>query len=471
MVQKRFLIIAAILFLFGGDGYSDSSRQRRVVDRFAVGGASCGGGGAGALRTGGISQSNYGSAGGISGGASSTFIFEPAVVPGTGCTSCVVTQFVGFDTGGLEEATLTSGTPTVQSTVVRTGNGALQLAGNATAPSYMIDLFASVADPLGTDRYVVGFALQLDDVTPSAVIRIFSARSVDDVGGDDISLQVETNGNLTLRNSSGSTQDTVTTPFTVDTWHYIELSWHRADPGIAVVTIDGTSHGANSSDFDNSFITFGGAELDGGTGTATAYFDDFYLIGNAGGAADRLADIFAKAEESTVEVHTYQNTKNSATPDDGGTVLNTGTWDLAGQTPLVNSAGNVAIYTGVGAGAVDMDAANGSPEGPVNDPRIDGEDNIYAVKGLWNMQRGGGGGSAHWGLLGNDVDDTTRSRDFDPPASYGNFFMVSGADTIVPLATEHLRIGFEGDGAQDFDTGDMWAMILHRSDFPAQPCR
>ncbi len=86
---------------------------------------------------------------------------------------------------------------------------------------------------------------------------------------------------------------------------------------------------------------------------------------------------------------------------------------------------------------------------------------IQGYKGSWYMQRSGGGGSAHYGLLGNNVDGAIRSIDFNPPATYGFYSMRSGLSTVVPLSTEYCRIGFETTGNQDFECAGMLAQILH----------
>jgi hypothetical protein len=97
--------------------------------------------------------------------------------------------------------------------------------------------------------------------------------------------------------------------------------------------------------------------------------------------------------------------------------------------------------------------------GPLNDSRISGT--IVGAKGIWRMSRTGGGGTAHYGLMGNSADGTTRSADFDPTTSYANYSFVSTAASVVPTASEYGKIGFEMDNAQDFQCADMLFQILH----------
>jgi len=112
----------------------------------------------------------------------------------------------------------------------------------------------------------------------------------------------------------------------------------------------------------------------------------------------------------------------------------------------------------------DNDDTNGSPEGPKNDARIDGDSNIKGMKGICNMERSGGSGSDHFILMGNDGDGTTRSADLDPPTSSDTYFFLSESGSIVPLSTEYCRIGFETTGGQDFECNEQWAMLLHVPD-------
>jgi len=101
--------------------------------------------------------------------------------------------------------------------------------------------------------------------------------------------------------------------------------------------------------------------------------------------------------------------------------------------------------------------------GPNTDARITYDEGIVAMKGAWRIARSGGGGSTHYGLLGNTgtaIGTGDRTPDLDPATAPANYFMVR--ETNLPLSTEYLRIGFEKDnGGQDLICYDMLAQILY----------
>ncbi len=356
-------------------------------------------------------------------------------------------NFVGFETGGLEEAESTSGSPLIQTTVVRTGTYALQCAVGGS-DKFRVGAFDGGPSDAG-DKYIVGFAFRTNDVTPSTGHNIVIAESSG--GFRQMSLKlVATTGDLELRNNPDSVVGTATAPLTVDTWHYIEIYWENTTSGVAEVFIDDVQV------ISVSAIDFFGGDLFrysfiGGVGSdGDDFFDDIYMQSGATAASDRLG--------SAAEVISYRSSKSSVTPDDGGGDLDVGTW-LAAQT-IPFSAGIGAEYTSAGAGAVDTDDVGGSAGtgGPNTDADITGA--IHAIKAINRMERATGTATAHYILLGNDVDGTTRSSDLDPGTSAANFFFVSELATIMPLSTEFCRIGFEIDGAQAFECYDMLAQIL-----------
>ena len=361
-------------------------------------------------------------------------------------------NFVGFETGGTEEVDGQVGSPAVNSTApVKSGTYSLKLDGAATAAQvdFNIDLLESAS------RGLYGFHFQTNDVTPTNDVDIFAI--VDTAGAAHFALRLKTTGNVDLIDANGAVQATITSPFTVNTWHFIEVGWKRDNTvGKVIVDINGGSE-LSETNFDNNTGTSAGVIRFTGAGTNNEdiVLDNFYERSASADGDIVRANFFGNAE-----VFKYQSVKASATPDDGGGNLNAGTWDKAGETPLAATATNPE-YTDTGAGAVDSDATNGSPEGPANDPNIDGDSNIKGMKGISNMKRAGGGDTAHFILMGNDVDGTTRSADLDPTTAFVNYFFLSEAATIVPLSTEHCRIGFEMDDAQDYECQEQWAMLLH----------
>ena len=356
-----------------------------------------------------------------------------------------INDFVGFETGGLEETSAFTGAPFVQTLVPRPGSGIHSVLIDK-AEDISFTPFSVVADA-GND-YVIGFGFRFntDPLVNSEFFRLLEDTSV------FFSLVLVTSSlDLLIRDANDATIRTVTAPLTVSDWHFVEVYIQHQASGTVEVFIDGVSQGIDTAQDLTDGGTFDTVTFrhDADT-TQFIAIDDFYTLSGASSSADRIGD---------AQVFKYQSAKASATPDDGGDNLDTGTWDLAGQTPLDNSAGKFIAYTSAGAGAVDSNTADGSPEGPLNDTRITGE--LKAMKAVCNMRRGTGSPSNHFILLGNNVDGTTRSQELGPGTSFVNTFFLTELATIVPTKDEFCRIGIETTGNQDFDCGEMWAMLLH----------
>ncbi len=357
-------------------------------------------------------------------------------------------NLIGFETNGLEEASSVANAPIIQSGVVNTGGFALQF-DNVSADQYFVEPFEGFTSDAG-DQYAIGFAFRTDDLTVTANYALFRCTGQ---GSNQISLAVDgTTAELVLLDNGLSEVGRSTPTLSVDTWHYIEVYWENADSAVAEVFLDGVQViSVTAQDF---FLTgaYDTLVFEGTTANAhNIYFDDVYCASGLTAASELLGPS---------EVIPYRSSKNSVTPDDGGADLDIGTW-LAVQTiPFDVTIG--AEYTASGAaGAVDCDDVGGSAGtgGPATDTNA--ADAINGVKAIMSMERGGGGPTDHFILLGNDADGTTRSADLDPAASQGIFFFVSEAATIVPLSSEVLRVGFENTAAQDFECYDMLAQILH----------
>jgi len=369
-------------------------------------------------------------------------------------------NFLGFETGGLEEAFATTGSPdATEATIVRSGARSLKCAGAATRATYRLSGVIS-----STKLGIMGFALYLTDVTPTNDIQIAVSNLTDSSAPYQLVIEATT-GDLLLKDDDEIEVGSATAPFTANTWHYVELFIGAGPTQPAEVFVDGTSvlGPLTSEDFGSasSLSLF----LGGGTTVGEdVFFDDVYILNDGTDANDRLG---GSSITEMPEVFKYQSLKSTNVPDDGGGNLDTGVWDDCGKTPL-NS--DNCVYTADDTGAVDCDAANGSPEGPANDARIDGDSNIKGAKAVCNMKRDGGGGTDHRILLGNDSDGTTPSADLEPTTGYvTKFFLIEGG--FVPTSSQHFRIGFDrgqvDPGGQNFDCQEMWAMLLHVPTDPA----
>ena len=364
-------------------------------------------------------------------------------------------EFIGFETGGLEEANATSGTPdATETTIVR--SGARSLAMNATADQYDLDPLKHVTS--GGTGNVLGFALYPTDKTPASDTTIIIIG--DSTDADILNLVLDADGDIVVNDNTGAT--TINDPLTENSWNYIELFWNHVDSGSWELFVNGISVGSGSSR-DMS----GGGTLNlcrfQGTATGTFYYDDIYWLSGATAASDRFGD---------AEVFKYQSAKAGATPDTSALAdddLNLGAWVEAGKTPL-ESAGTDAEYTDAGAGVVYTNATNGSPQGPNGDARIDGDSNIKGMKGISNMLRSGGGGTDHFIHMGNDggaASDLLKSADLDPTTAFVNYFLLTESTTVMPTASEHCAIGFETTDGQDYQCQEQWAMLLHVPTVPA----
>jgi hypothetical protein len=343
----------------------------------------------------------------------------------------------GAETGGMEEATGTTGSAVASTAQKHSGSYSFYVPIGA---NFNVAPFESVSDA-GND-YIFGFWFYK---TSGATARVSCA---DSGGGSCIEVrQSSSTSSLTVLDANGSTIDTTSNSVSDSEWHFMEVYWQLSATGSYEVFIDGVSITSGSGeDFDNATSTFNQMTFNY-IGQAI-YYDDMYIMSGCASAADRLGGC---------EVLQYSNKIAGNTPDVGDT-LTSGFFYNTQEIQFNDS--NLATYDGALAGAIYMDATTGgSIYGPNGDTRITGD--ILATKAIMRMSRGNGGGTDHFILLGNDTDGTTRSVDLDPGTSPANYFMASQNVNIVPTSSEYSSIGFEATGAQDFECYDMLATILH----------
>ena len=360
-------------------------------------------------------------------------------------------NLTGFETGGLEEASSTVGSPSVQSTVVRTGDYALQLP-NGAANEYYWPLIGAGTDA-GNQR-IVSFHVRFSTLTPVAEVVFFAA--TEPGGTFALRLVLETDGDLRIVPNSGLA-GIVSNPFTVNIMHRIDILWDEVASGALVLWLDGAARvSMGGRDWLAAAAVDNYSFRNATDGPANIYFDDCYSLTGATSTAE-----FLGSGANGQEVFRYQNQLASGTPNSGD-ALGTGTWDDVGQTPAVETAGNVAIYaaSNVGGHVFTDDTASGlnGRHGPHGDANIDGS--IEGAMWWWRLLRGAGAGTTHSVRYGNDVDTITEVTQALTTA-YVTYNQISEAATIVPLATEHFAQGFKTGGAQDIDCAEMWAMILH----------
>lgn len=351
-------------------------------------------------------------------------------------------NFIGFETGGLEEAVSITNSPSVQSVIVRTGSYALELAGNASVADYEIDVIAS------GNQVVHGFAVRFTDVAPTNDVDFWQyGRGTNRA----IRLRLKTTGDLKLVDSDNVEIATETTPFTADKWHYIEIFWYsNPTTGQAIVDLDGVEIISVST---QNFEDDTGVAADYFTGTDTAtediYFDDYYRITNANDG-DFLGP--------KVEVlGAYQNTVEDAT--DQGSALNNGTWADVGELPLVD--GTQADYEQTGA----IEGFTICDEGNRAGPAGDAPGTITGAKYIQRMARTNGSSPTTLDKsFGNNSDGVTAvDVAATLTAAFQNLFVVSEAAGVVPTNSENFAMGMgqTGSGGRDVLAHEMMAFLLH----------
>ena len=359
-------------------------------------------------------------------------------------------------TGGLEEVSSSTGSDLVATDKPFSGTYVYKL--DSTETITFDPTLSGRTD--GGASYIYGFDFIVTDTTPTSELLISSATAVGS-GGPDWELFLEIDGDLRL-DATGTTVGTQTNPLTSGQKHHIDIFWDQANSGDIEVFLDGvsvanlTSTTADTLDTAAAIdeIIFGQSSSSG----TTLYVGNIYHQSGATVSSDKLG--FA-------EIYMKQGAQTGSTPDTSAladTVLNIGNWQDCSQTPLSEEAEGVApeYDTGASAGVVYADGTS-DKLGPAGDDRFLGV-TIKAVKGVWRMARGTGGGAAQFGQVGNDggaASDLEQTSDLNVGAGYGNHFHVTETAAVLPSLTEHAAIGFEKDGgAQDLSCAEMWIMIL-----------
>ena len=355
-------------------------------------------------------------------------------------------NFVGFETGGLEEAADTNGSPAIVTTIVRTGSYALDANSNN---AFSVNPFESVSDA-GGDQ-IVAFAVYILDTTPASQVIFF--RAVEDntttAGFVAFSLNLETDGDLEIQFQGGD-PEIISTPFTDNTWHYIEILWQVSNSGTFDIFIDGSAAASQFTGKDTiGSGTFDRYYLSGG-GVSDFRFDDIYCMSDATGTSDFLG-------VKTEVLGGYQNTIEDAT--DQGSALNNGTWANVGQTPFAD--GTQADYQQTAA----IEGFTICDEGNRAGPAGDAPGTITGAKYIQRLNRTNGSSPTTLDKsFGNSVDGVTAVDVASAlTVAFANFFEVSEAAGVVPTNSENFAMGMgqTGSGGRDIGSHEMTAMLLH----------
>ncbi len=358
-------------------------------------------------------------------------------------------NFVGFETGGKEEIDAESGTVTITAGG-RTGAYHVNIAG-ATGNNFTINCFDFISD--AGSKQAIGFWFRSNSTDTSAFPLLITAHE-----GSPICFHIQehrqSSSTFKLRtlDANGDHSGTTTTVFNNGTWYFIEIYLDNADPGTVEIWVDGVQElDVSSKDF-----TTGGSFSKYVFRSASGFdqdFDDIYIASGLTATSELFGDF---------EVFMRQNVNTTATPDGGalgnaGTVAAVGTWDDAAETPLDATAGtNEVEYTAdPSGGSVDSIAMDSGSD-------FDGDSNIKGIKGIWHLDRDGGGGTTHSVVLGNDGDGNS------PPATTvaltttpTDFFVLRTTDLPLVSASDLIRQGAWTGGAQDIHIYEQWATVAH----------
>jgi hypothetical protein len=359
-------------------------------------------------------------------------------------------NFFGSETGGGEEASSTVGSPDfTEATVVRSGLRSLKLPGATTAAQAQFAVQASNPPVDGGGNYAVGFAVRFTDTTPTSTQRFWVFRRNNDASSI-ARLELTTSGNVEVQDDGGAVVDTITAPFTVNTWHFIEMYIVTGASGTIDVWIDGTQKTtAASGSFDENT-----PHHHRFTGSATAgedtYIDDWYIRSGCTASTDRLGDAEVIGPYQGVGSPT-----TNLTPDSGA-------WTDLGDLPL-NETTEAAWTTNTGAGGY-VQTDGSSRAGPSGDGRIDGDDNIKSSKHVYRLKQGTGQTRAMRKSFGNSTDGI-NTQNASLTTAYADYYVISeaGMATGQPLSTEYIRHGFEksAGGGKDLLCAEIWSMLLH----------
>jgi len=304
-------------------------------------------------------------------------------------------NFVGWETGGLEEADIEVDSGASVGTTNPTPNfGAFRLK-IATGPSAIVKW--SMLPPGAVDSgglIIIGTYIQVPSITAESSITILVAGQNSDLR-DFLSIQLNHLGEFRLVDSVGAIIDSKPAPFSANVWVRIEVVFNPIDGGNAEVFVDDVLQLNGIGDYLPINGNIPGAVKHQANFFDSLFIDGGYCLTGATSSDDRLG---------TFEiVGPYQNTLEDAT--DVGDTLDIGTWANVSETPVNDT--NTGEYTVSGAKTGGTTTDEGIRSGPSGDSRIDGATNIKAGKYIYKLKRGACSPTTHGIRFGNNVDGMT----------------------------------------------------------------
>lgn len=358
-----------------------------------------------------------------------------------------ITNMVGFETGGDEEAEDVIGGASVATDQVKNGSYSLK---------------ASVAGDGFRLRSIDGDTLAIQDNRIAAIKVRFSSVSSgiflvnEDVNGvDNFSIGLSNSAKLEVFDRSGVSVAVGSLTFVVDTWYSLEIFWETRNTNAPMeIDVDGVND-----------ISIAGEDFDGGISdwamilqaptSNDIWFDDYYRLADVAGSSDFLGP-------NTYISKSYQNTAEDDA--DQGDALDRGRWNDMADLPGVDEK-KLAGYTANAALSGYTRYDEGSRAGPLTDII----DNVIAAKWVWRVRRTGGSPTEHYlryGAFGGSVDQLSeRDVTYLLGNSLQNISVIRdglGETNLVPEANDEYFVqGFrKSSGKRDILCAEMWAMIL-----------
>lgn len=371
-----------------------------------------------------------------------------------GCPGATLNNFIGFETGGVEEAIATSATLMgVFATPARTGDYGIRIDASGGFDQYDIAIVAGGSNNAGDDR-LVGFAARTDMVPDT---RLFEAH--DDSGNLLWALESGSGGTIVARDANNSTIGTSTAVLGFY-WTFIEVRWqHVTSNGKFDLYMDGNSE-INS---ETAVMSVGGT-----ISADTAYYRLTFLTGVGG--YWHIDDFYAYSGASGTECFLGDNRVIAAQTDctgpdpvacgGEGSILGVGVWENTDEDSPYD--GFVARYDLFGRtwGTVDV---------PDFTDDIGSSDRINAVKGAGRMQSPKGGGAViHYLVFGSDSFKEIGNPIGSDFAYYQNIREKDGTGTLWTLEwANQLEVGFgKGAGGRAIEADAFWVMVAYTPEPP-----
>lgn len=243
--------------------------------------------------------------------------------------------FTGWESGDTSEFSAFSGTPTISSSVKRSGNYSLRIQTSASiVAAYLNQLGANGhrSDVTFPGETFITFYFRIDTL-PGAVMSFISARS--SVNAVLASLQIDASGHLTIADGSGSSSSTVAT-LSTGVWYRID--WRVTNGGTCGVKVNGGTEGTITGS-NNAFARLWIGNL-GSSDTCDMYYDDLVMGTAAFPAAPHNPCIRRAA------VPTGAGNYSAWTDGTGSTFAEVDEIPCDGATTVIqNSAGTNAAHT------------------------------------------------------------------------------------------------------------------------------